>query len=282
MYESFYGNDAMCGGRNESQMEGYTEDIKSKDIITFSYVGTDFSVFAKKENNKITISCNGGGKYDKRDGSLYGIRYETEDDSIFKQLQEVIDENHETRGNGHCIYVNGLPGGIGDILNVEYASGEKIYKSSNQSQTVSFESSKKFNEIFHQFIVKDGYEYNTEGSNVKLFDDADEEYLQGTWKGTHFGNEVEVTFNKNLVTISVDGKITDENVEYIIFRGFVKKNKLKEDVDEPKKEYDYEEFNGADAFAKKNWFTLTGYFHEYGSSSCDLHNFDKEKPEEEK
>ena len=280
MYGGLYGEGPGCGGRHESQMEGYTEDIKSKDIVSFSYVGTDFSVLAKKDNGKVIISCNGGGKYNKRDGSLYGIRYETDDDSIFKSLQQVIDDNHETRGNGHCVHVDGLPGGIGDILNVEYASGEKIYKSSNQSQTVSFESSKKFNDIFHEFVLKDGYDYTTAGSNVKLFDDADIDYVQGTWKGTHFGDEIEVTFNNDHVTIKVNGKVTDDNVEFIIKDGSIRQNILKEGKD-GSSEYDYEEFVGANSFAKKNWFTMTAYFYETGYSTCDIHNFDKEKPADE-
>ena len=85
------------GGRHESQIEECSENIKSKNIISFSYVGTDYVVSAKKEDNKVQISAKGGGKYNLRDGSYFIIKYDTEDDSIFKLLQDVIDENHETR-----------------------------------------------------------------------------------------------------------------------------------------------------------------------------------------
>lgn len=39
------------GGRHESQIEECSENIKSKNIISFSYVGTDYVVSAKKEDN---------------------------------------------------------------------------------------------------------------------------------------------------------------------------------------------------------------------------------------
>lgn len=272
----------VFGGRHEGQMEGYSEEIKSKNLIYFEYAGTDFMVFAKKEDGKIKIICSGGGKYNRRDGSLFKIIYETDDDSIFKSLQEVIDKNNETRGNGHNVYVDGLPAGIGDRLSTEYDSGEKIYKSSNQSMTVSSNTVESFYNIFHEFVKKDGYDFNTAGSNVKLFDDADEEYLQGTWKGTHFGDEVIATFDKDHVTITIDGKVTDDNVPYVIFEGSVKLNELKDGKEKAEKEYDYKEFNGVQSFSKKNWFTMTAYFYNNAYSSCELMNFDKEKPEDEK
>ena len=216
---------AMCGGRHESQIEECKEEIESKNITSFCYVGTDYVVSAIKENGKVTISARGGGKYNKRDGSYFIIRYETKDDSIFKSLQEIIDKNHETRGNGHCVTVDGLPAGIGDTLDVIYDSGEKIYKYSNQCTTVHPDSIKAFYDIFHAFVIKDGYDFNSAGSNVKLFDDANVEYLQGTWKGTHFGNQIEVTFKDKCVTIKVDDKIVEDNTEYIVVEGSVKKNK---------------------------------------------------------
>ena len=273
-------NAAGCGGRHESQIDDCNEVIQSKNIVSFSYVGTDYNVFAKKEGNMTHIFATGGGKYNKRDGSYFIIKYDTEDDSIFTALQEIIDKNHETHGNGHCVNVDGLPAGIGDTLNVIYDTGEKIYKYSNQCITVNPESVKDFYEVFHSFVKKDGYEFNSSGSNVKLYDDADEEYVQGTWRGKHFGDDIEVTFNEKFVTIKVNDKITDENVEYIIVEGFIQKNTLRDGKDGTSK-YDYDDFNGVQCFSKKNWFTMTGYFHVNSSSSCDLMNFDKEEPVDE-
>lgn len=271
----------ICGGeRHETRLEEHKEKIKSKDITMFSYEGRGFSIYAKKEYGKVFINATGGGSTNKRDGSYFIVKYETEDDSIFKKLQEVIDKYQETKGNGICTHVDGLPEGIGDTLNVLYSSEEKIYKTSNQFPTVSDEASSKFYEIFHEFVKKDGYDFNSEGSNVKLFDDADEEYVQGTWKGKHFGDEIEVTFDGKYVTIKIDGKITDKKEEYIIKEGFIRKNKLKEGTNGTSR-FDYEEFEGVQYFAKKNWFTMVGYFYKEASSSCDLMNFNKEKPTNE-
>lgn len=105
--------------------------------------------------------------------------------------------------------------------------------------------------------------------------------MQGTWKGKHFVKEIEATFINNLVTIKVNENITDENIEYIIKDGFVQKNKLEEGKD-GSRHSDYEDFEGVSSFAKKNWFTMTGYFTKESYSTCDLMNFDKEKPESEK
>lgn len=266
----------MCGGRHESHMEGLVDEIKSKDIVSFMYSG-EFYLGANKENGIVHIYTMGGGKYNKRDGSYFIVKYDTEDDSIFNKLQEVIDKYQVSRNNGYCLHVDGLPGGIGDNIDVKYSSNERIYKISNQAPTISQEAAKEFYDIFHEYVKKEGFDFTSEGSNVQLFDDADEEYLQGTWKGKHFGYDIEVTFKDNKVTIKVDDKVVEENTEYIIKDGFVQKNKLLEGKDGSTK-YDYEDFEGVNSFAKKNWFTMTAYFTKESYSTCDLMNFDKEKP----
>lgn len=273
-------NNIYEGGKHESYIKECTENIKSKNIVSFSYVGTDYVVSAKKDNNKVQISAKGGGKYNIRDGSYFIIKYDTEDDSIFKLLQEVIDENNETRGNGYCTNVAGLPAGIGDTLNVVYDSGEKLYKYSNQCPTVSPESIKRFYDIFHDFVKKDGFDFNSAGSNIKLFDDPEEEFVQGIWKGKHFGDDIEVVFNGNKVTISVNGKLVDEE-EYTIFEGVVVPNKLKDGIEKATSYHDYDFFKEVSHMKKKNWFTITAYFVEDSYSTCDLMNFNKEKTEDE-
>lgn len=273
--------DYLCGGKHESYMEGYSEEIKSKDIESFSYVGGEFNVSAKKENSKVKIFATGGGKYNIRDGSYFIIKYETEDDSIFKKLQEIVEKYNISKENGHCVTIDGLPAGLGDIVNILYSSGEKIYKHSNQFITITEDAIKEIYETFHEFVKKSGYDFTSDGSNVKLFDDADKEFVQGTWTGKHFGDEIEVTFKEDKVTIKVNGKVTDSEEEYIIVEGFIQKNKKKEGR-EGNTRYDYEDFNGVECFSKKNWFTMTGYYYNNGSSSCDLMNFKKEKPIDEK
>ena len=272
----------VCGGRHESVMEGCPKEIKSKEIVSFFYAKDgDYCVSAKKKNGKVHITCNGGGKYNRRDGSLFGIKLEIDDDSVFKKIQEIIDKNNDIAENGRCTHVDGLPGGIGGSIDVVYESGEKLYKISNQSPVVSDESTKEYYDLFHELVKKEGLDFTTEGSNVKLFDDATEEYVQGTWKGTHFGREVEATFTDNKVSIKVDGEYTDKDIEYVIFQGTVSPNKLKEGKTEATDYHDYEYFEGVSCFMKKNYFTMTAYFMKESYSTCDMHNFDKKKPENE-
>ena len=80
---------------------------------------------------------------------------------------------------------------------------------------------------------------------------------------------------------TVNGEVTDDNVEYTIFEGSVIPNKLKDGIEKAESPYDYEYFNGVSKLAKKNYFTMVGYFLQDSYSTCDFHNFDKEKPKDE-
>lgn len=274
-------NDAICGGRHEGYLDGCSENIKSKDIKSFEYACGEYLLFCEKKNDKLTVSCRGGYS-NKRDGRYFVIKLEEKDFSLLKDLQKDIDKYNVTKNNGYCLTVDGLPSGIGDRIDVKYESDEKIYKTSNQGHTIGLDASNAFYEDFLKYVKKYNLDFNSKGSNVELYDDADAEYVQGTWKGKHFGCEITATFDKNHVTISVDDKVTDDNVEYIIYEGSIRKNELKEDKEKAESDYDYKEFEGLSCFKKKNWFTMTAYFMKDGYSTCDVMNFDKKKPEEEK
>ena len=273
----------MCGGRHESTLDGYKDEIESKDIVSFDYGGPKAGLYAKRtEDNKTLVTATGGADSRRRENKYFRIKLETDDDSIFKDLQELVEKYELTRGNGHCVHVDGLPSGIGDRLHIFYESGEEVYKVSNQSLTMSYEASDAIYNTFLKYVQKHGCDFTSTGSNQQLYDDADEEYVQGTWKGTHFGREVVATFDKDHVTITVDGKETDPNVPYVIFDGCVISNVLEEGKTEATDEHDYKNLNGVSCFRKKNWFTMTAYFLGESYSTCDMHNFDKEKPADEK
>ena len=275
--------DTISGQRHESKLEGYSDEIISKDIEMFEYAGpnSNYCTFgdfiAKRKDDKVEIITTGGFS-NKRDGKYFRIKFESDDLSILKELQDTIIKYDIAKGNGHCTHVDGLPAGIGDRINVIYSSGEKIYKTSNQFPTIIPEAGMAIYNTFLKYVQKHGYDFTSDGSNLKLYDDADKEYVQGTWKGKHFGNEIVAIFEDNHVTITVDGKVTDDKVEYTIFEGSVVANKLKEGKDKAESKNDYETFNGVSMFAKKNYFTMTGYFLQNSYSTCDFHNFDKEKP----
>ena len=272
--------DAVCGARHEGYLEGYSEDIKSKDITSFEYAGNNYYLFCEKNDDKLKISCRGGYS-NRRDGKYFIIRLEESDLSLLSDLQKDILKYNVSKNNGYCLTVDGLPAGLGDRIEIKYDSGESIYKNSNQAPTISEEASSAFYEDFHKYVKKYDLDFNSEGSNVELYDDADIDYVQGTWNGKHFGRDVSVTFNKNHVTISIDGKITDKEVEYTIYEGSIRKNELEEGKEKAESKNDYKEFEGVSCFAKKNWFTMTAYFMKESYSTCDLMNFEKEKPKEE-
>ena len=269
----------VCGGRHEGKLDGYKDEIESKEITSFNYGCTKFSVSCEIKDDKLHLFATGGYS-NNRDGKYFKVSLDTEDMSLLGKLQEIIDTYNLSRNNGYTCHVDGIPE-CGDHISIEYASGEKIYKVSNQVPTINGEAAQEIFNAFHRFVHKHGYDFTTKGSNVQLYDDADKEYVQGTWKGTHFGREIVATFTDDKVVITVDGNETD-NTTYTIYEGHVTTDKLKDPSKEVSNYHDYEYFNGVSIFSKKNYFTMTAYFMGDSYSTCDMHNFDKEKPKDEK
>lgn len=258
----------MCGGRHEFMLEGYTYSIESDDLVSFSFSDKNVSVYCGIEDGMLCVTSNGGNTT-RRDGTRFSLRYNTDDMSILAKLNKVIKDYDMAKRNGYSCTVDGLPGGCGDSISAEYASGEKLYMYSNQMPTVHYEAAKLIYDIFHEEALKNGLDFNTKGSNVKLYDDADKDYLQGNWKGKHFGTEIIAEFEGEHVKIWCDGKLTDDT-DYVIFEGNVRSNKLVEGVSEPTREYDYAEFEGCSCIRKKNEIMLTAYFMKESYSTCEL------------
>lgn len=257
-----------CGGRHEFMLEGYKYSIESDDLVSFSFSDKNVSVSCKIEDGKLSISSSGGNT-SRRDGTRFILRYSTDDLSILAKLNKIIKDYNMAQRNGYSCTVDGLPGGCGDSISAEYASGEKLYLYSNQLPTVQHEAAKLIYDTFHEEAIKNGLDFNSKGSNVRLYDDADEEFLQGTWKGKHFGSEIIAEFTGGHVKISVDGKLTDDT-DYIIYEGNIRTNRLAEGKTEAKSEHDYAEFEGCSCIRKKNKICLVAYFMKESYSTCDL------------
>ena len=112
-------------------------------------------------------------------------------------------------------------------------------------------------------------DFNSEKSNVELYNDATKEYVQGTWNGKHFGSEYKVVFEGTKIKIYKDGKLTDEGW-YRIIDGDIVNNKPKKGVTIPKDRTDFEEFSDISVMRKKNDFTMTMYFMKNSYSTDDL------------
>ena len=257
----------LPGAHIERKLEGYSENIKSKTIISFEYNCGDFSVSAKVEDDGIHINSRGGYST-RRDGKYFVLDY-IYNSNVMERIQELVEKHNLSRGNGNTVHVNGLPDGLGDYLHVEYDSGETIFMTSNQCRMHSDETIGAIYDLFHTFALENNFDFNSEGSNVLLYDDADVEFLQGTWKGKHFGYEYVVEFKDNHVKIYKDGKL-DDDCDYVIYEGNIRTNKLKDGVDEVKSEHDYEEFNTISCMRKKNKILIVAYFMKESYSTCDL------------
>ena len=259
-----------CGGvRHEGKIEGYSDAIVSNNIVSFYYKHPDFNVECKKESDNKLIVKACGGNFGARDGSAFILKYETDNLELLNKLQYIVKKYNLSRNNGYCLDISGLPYGYGDRISIEYDSGEKIYKSNNQSFNLNDETVNEIYEAFHMNAIENGYDFNTEKSNGVVYDDATVEYLQGSWKGTHFGTVYLITFKDNNVKIYRNGELTDDT-EYTIVRGTVRPKKLKEGVDEPNNEYDYEEFSEISSIKKKNEILISAYFTKESYSTMEL------------
>ena len=240
----------MPGTRNKKSLEEHEKNIKSKNIIHFSYHNSDFKVECKLENNNLHV-ISSGGNYSNRDGSAFKLDYISKTKTLLTSLQQIVEKYELYKNNGYTLTVNGLPAGLGDTISVEYDKSEKIYKSSNQSRIVQDEAVTAIYNEFHKNATQNDYEFNTEKSNIKVYDDATEKFLQGTWKGSHFGDEIKVIIKEKNIKIYCNNKLSD-NTEYAIINGCVRPNKLKKGITIPKNEHDYEEFNIICRHPKRN------------------------------
>ena len=261
-------NELVDGGVvKDGRLPGYSEKINSKNIIKFEYNG-DFKVSCELMDNVLHVTAKGGNSYN-RDGTYFKLDYVAKDKNLLVYLQNIIDRYDISKNNGYEHETAGLPAGLGDSISVLYETNEKIWKYSNQSPTISEEAKEAIYDAFKNNARENNLDFTSDGSNTTLYDDATIEYLQGTWKGTHFGREYTVTFNNENVTIYEDNNLID-NVVYKIVEGRIVQNKLKEGKTNSKDYHDYEEFSVISIMAKKNDFTLTAYFMKNSYSTCDL------------
>lgn len=262
-------NDIIDGGVVKDRiLDGYSENIISKNIVKFEYTNSDFVLQCELKEDGLHVISRGGYS-NKRDGTYFKLGYNASDNSLLIQLQEIVDKYNISKNNGYEHETAGLPAGLGDNISVFYESGEKIWKYSNQSPTISNEAINEIYNAFKNCANKNGFDFTSDASNEVLYDDADVNYLQGTWRGTHFGKEYIVKFYSNYIKIYEDGKLIDDT-KYVIINGNIVSNKLKKDNLEGNDYHDYEEFSVISTIVKKNDFTLIAYFMKNGYSTCEL------------
>ena len=260
--------DVEGGVVHDKRLSGYSEIINSKDIIKFEYTTGDYYLLCELMDDGLHVISRGGYS-NYRDESYFKLGYNASDNSLLYDLQDIIDKYNIAKDNGYVHETAGLPAGLGDTISVLYSSGEKIWKYSNQSHTINSEASEAIYNAFRKCANNNNLDFTSNGSNEVLYDDADINYLQGAWKGTHFGREYILKFYNDYVKIYEDGKLIDDT-KYVIVDGNIVPNKLKSGVTEVKDYHDYEEFSIISTLSKKNDFTMTAYFMKDGYSTCDL------------
>lgn len=140
------------------RLEGYSEKIKSTNINYFFYKGSGFEVLSELSNKKLHILFK--GNYINADDSYILLDYYSSDLSLLSLLQEIIEKNSICLNNGYEYEVAGLPEGFGDEISVIYESGEKIWKYSNQTNTIKKDAIKEIYDAFRNYSIKNGYSYN--------------------------------------------------------------------------------------------------------------------------
>ncbi len=252
-------NDNNYEIKTEGKLPGYNDKIRSKSITFFMYSNPKFKLGCELDAvGNLHIYAMGGNILD-RDGTGFSLNYISKKKDILKNLLEIIKKQKVSHNNGYILEVEGISNNLGDTISVKFKSDEKIYKSSNKFHTISEEAIQLIYDAFHQNAIDNGFDFTTEKSNVKLYDDATEQFLQGRWIGQYLGKNYIVDFVGNSIKIYCDGLLTDDN-HYFIIRGSVRQEKKKPNVQIPSSEYDFEEFNGISSFKKKNETTLLGYF----------------------
>lgn len=93
---------------------------------------------------------NGGNFESRSDGDVSVKRSFTPDKEFFKQLQQIVSQYDLAQYNGEFYVVSGLPPYLGVKLNVQYASGENICASNNQSCFLPVEAMEALVELFHE------------------------------------------------------------------------------------------------------------------------------------
>ena len=277
------GNCEECAGMHHDYYDkNAPQKINSENIVSFTltlnepqrygmiienpeYEGKEILAYTmsleRNGNGTLRIKAKGGNMYSsRRDGSAFIVDFTTKDQGYTSKLQELVKKYDLIKNNGYVSHTDGLPSGDGDTLSVVYDSGEKIYKRANNFRILQFEAAYEIYSLFRKMAVDNGLDFNTAGSNVQLYDDPTVEWLQGTWKGKHFGNEVVAIFRDNHLQIYYGGKLTDDS-DYVIVDGEVKP------AGKGAEEGKYVVFETVTSLTKKNSFSLCGHVYKNKSSS---------------
>ena len=164
-YDEEDGGTRVCGGIHRSWESGAPKVIESHEITHFELEFSLVSYVLNDDEDKdfcgyFELECDLDGdrvvgKYATRkrfDGGK-NVTFET-DKNFLKELDKVIHEEDVIRFNGYTSRTAGLPDMFGDYLDVDFASGENLYTSNNQSIDLPMSALRRFKKVFESALDK--------------------------------------------------------------------------------------------------------------------------------
>ena len=153
----------VCGGSTTTFAKDAPTEITSREIVRLDCVSS-FRTVASPDPKYRYIAAF-AAKVD--DGALAGyvceVGFEEEresklgvvSDAVFEKLIAIVDKYRFAADNGRNHSVNGLPENFGGHVSVDYASGEEIYFSDNQSPVMSGEAGAALVDCIKSALKKD-------------------------------------------------------------------------------------------------------------------------------
>lgn len=128
-------SEPVCGGTEDNTDPNAPKTVEDTRIASFSFSASTFGsqndllipkryeFSAAREGDVVNCTC-------ARNGNEHAF---TADPSFMDELQDVVARYDFAAGNGVDRFTAGLPDDFGGTFKVEYAGGERIYFSDNQS-----------------------------------------------------------------------------------------------------------------------------------------------------
>ena len=135
----------VCGGSTTTFAKDAPTEIKSREIVRLDCVCSFHTVaspdpkyryiaaFAAKVNDGALVGYVCENRFQEERETNLGVV----SNAVFEKLIAIVDEYEFARDNGRSHTTHGLPENFGGHVSVDYASGENIYISNNQSPVMS-------------------------------------------------------------------------------------------------------------------------------------------------
>lgn len=164
MNEQMPGDDAsstMITGGSDTKYLDLPKAIQSEEIVHFS---VDCNFAYSSNEKKYTYVYGYATKVEG--GALVGLSYRKDGEQneaeytklklvgneVFSDLQKLVKKHNFASNNGYTHFTSGLPENFGGSVNINYASGEQIIVSDNQSIVISLDAGEEMVGILQKYM----------------------------------------------------------------------------------------------------------------------------------